>query len=83
MLRGDGEKEKVYSHGIAFAISDEFDDYLVKKVSSQWIDWNAEIDIVIEPCEEMKEKEKEMKKNTIFKMGGCSLVTAFWMRSCN
>lgn len=59
VVNHDGEKEKVYSHGIAFAISDEFDDYLVKKVSSQWIDWNAEIDIVIEPCEEMKENEKE------------------------
>ena len=53
----DGTKEKVYSNGIAFAISDKFDNYLVKRVSSQRIDLDSKIDIVIELCEEEDTQE--------------------------
>ena len=80
----DGTKEKVYSNRAVFVTNYKYDNYWVKKVSLHEVEWGDKIEIEIEPCEEMKEKEKEMKKNTIFKMGdvvwsqhfGCGHVTS-------
>lgn len=48
----DGAKEKVYSNRTVFAISDEFDNYLVKRVNLHGSECGSKIEIVIEPREE-------------------------------
>lgn len=48
----DGTKEKVYSDRAVLCISEEYDNYLVKRISPYRSEWGDKIEIVIEPCEE-------------------------------
>lgn len=53
----DGTKEKVYSKQAVLRINEEYDNYLVKRISSHKSEWSDKIEIEIEPCEEEDAQE--------------------------
>ena len=55
----DGTKEKVYSDQAVLRTNEEYDNYLVKRISPHEFELGDKIEIVIEPCEEEKEKRNE------------------------
>jgi hypothetical protein len=59
VVNRDGAKEKVYSDQAVLRTNEEYDNYLVKRISPHESEWGDKIEIEIEPCEEMKENEKE------------------------
>lgn len=48
----DGTKEKVYSDKAVLCTNEEYDNYLVKRISPYRSEWGDKLEIVIEPCEE-------------------------------
>lgn len=57
VVNHDGTKEKVYSGRVALCTSEEYDNYLVKRISPYKSEWGDKIEIVIEPCEEKDTQE--------------------------
>ena len=62
VVNHDGTKEKVCSDQAVLRTNEEYDNYLVKRISPYRCEWCDKTEIEIEPCEEMKEKEKERRK---------------------
>ena len=56
----DGTKEKVYSEKAVLCTNEEYDNYLVKRISPYRFEWGDKIEIEIEPCEEEEEKAYEI-----------------------
>ena len=52
VVKRDGTKEKVYSDRYALRTGEEYDNYLVKRISPHRAEWGDKTEIVIEPCEE-------------------------------
>ena len=59
VVNRDGTRKKVCSEQAVLRTSEEYDDWLVKRISPHKSEWGDKIEIVIEPCEEMKENENE------------------------
>ena len=59
VVNRDGTRKKVCSEQAVLRTSEEYDDWLVKRISPHKSEWGDKIEIEIEPCEEMKENEKE------------------------
>lgn len=57
----DGTKQKVYSDQAVLRTSEEYDNYLVKRISPYRSEWGDKLEIEIEPCKE--EEEKRGNKN--------------------
>lgn len=58
----DGTKEKVYSdRAVLRTNEEEYDNYLVKRISPHKSEWGDKLEIEIEPCKE--EEEKRGNKN--------------------
>lgn len=55
----NGTREKVCSDQAVLRTNEEYDNYLVKRISPYRSEWGDKIEIEIEPCEEMKENKKE------------------------
>lgn len=58
VVNRDGTKEKVYDQAVLHT-SEEYDNYLVKRISPYRSEWGDKIEIEIEPCEEEEEKAYE------------------------
>ena len=59
VVNHDGTKEKVYSDQAVLRTNEEYDNYLVKRISPHESEWGDKIEIEIEPCEEKEEKRNE------------------------
>lgn len=59
VVNHDGTKEKVYSEQAVLRTNEEYDNYLVKRISPHKSEWGDKIEIEIEPCEEEEEKRNE------------------------
>lgn len=59
VVNRDGTKEKVYSDQAVLRTNEEYDNYLVKRISHHESEWGDKIEIEIEPCEEEEEKAYE------------------------
>lgn len=57
VVNRDGTKEKVYSDQAVLRINEEYDNYLVKRISPHESEWGDKIEIEIEPCEEKDTQE--------------------------
>lgn len=57
----DGTKEKVYSDQAVLRTGEEYDNYLVKRISPHRSEWGDKLEIEIEPCEE--EDTQEGRRN--------------------
>lgn len=57
VVKRDGTKEKVYSDQAVLRTNEEYDNYLVKRISSHESEWGDKFEIVIEPCEEEDTQE--------------------------
>lgn len=56
-----GTKEKVYSDQAVLRTNEEYDNYLVKRISPRESEWGDKIEIEIEPREEEKRNERGNK----------------------
>ena len=56
VVNRDGTKEKVYSERAVLCTNEEYDNYVVKRISPYRFEWGDKIEIEIEPCEEEEEK---------------------------
>lgn len=56
VVNRDGTKEKVYDQAVLHT-SEEYDNYLVKRISPYRSEWGDKIEIVIEPREEEDTQE--------------------------
>lgn len=54
----DGTKEKVYSERAVLCTNEEYDNYLVKRISPYRSEWGDKMEIVIEPCEDEDTQEE-------------------------
>lgn len=54
VVNHDGTKERVYSEQAVLRINEEYDNYLVKRISPHKSEWGDKIEIEIEPREEEK-----------------------------
>lgn len=59
VVNRDGTKEKAYSDQAVLRTNEEYDNYLVKRISTHGSEWGDKIEIEIEPCEEEEEKAYE------------------------
>ena len=59
VVNHDGTKEKVYSEQAVLRTNEEYDNYLVKRISPHRSEWGDKLEIEIEPCEEEEEKRNE------------------------
>lgn len=59
VVNHDGTKEKVYSEQAVLRTNEEYDNYLVKRISPHRSEWGDKIEIEIEPREEEEEKAYE------------------------
>ena len=57
VVNRDGTREKVYSDQAVLRSSEEYDDFLVKRISPYKSEWGDKIEIEIEPCEEEDTQE--------------------------
>lgn len=57
VVKRDGTREKVYSDQAALRNNEEYDNYLVKRISPYRSEWGDKIEIEIEPCEEEDTQE--------------------------
>ena len=57
VVNRDGTKEKVYSDQAVLRTNEEYDNYLVKRISPYRSKWGDKIEIVIEPREEEDTQE--------------------------
>lgn len=57
VVNRDGAKEKVYSDQAVLRTNEEYDNYLVKRISPHESEWGDKIEIEIEPCEEEDAQE--------------------------
>lgn len=57
VVNRDGTKEKVYSDQAVLRTNEEYDNYLVKRISPHESEWGDKIEIEIEPCEEEDAQE--------------------------
>lgn len=62
VVNRDGTKEKVYSEQEVLRINEEYDNYLVKRISPHTYEWGDKIEIEIEPCEEEDTQEGRNEK---------------------
>ena len=58
VVNRDGTKEKVYSEKAVLCTNEEYDNYLVKRISPYRSEWGDKIEIEIEPCEEEDTQEE-------------------------
>ena len=61
VVNRDGTREKVYSDQAVLRSSEEYDDFLVKRISPYKSEWGDKIEIEIEPCEEEDTQEEGQK----------------------
>lgn len=61
VVNRDGTKEKVYSNQAVLYTSEEYDNYLVKRISPYRSEWGDRTEIAIEPCEEEDTQEGKKK----------------------
>lgn len=57
VVNHDGTKERVYPEQAVLRINEEYDNYLVKRISPYRYEWGDKIEIEIEPCEEEDTQE--------------------------
>lgn len=59
----DGTKEKVYSERAVLCTNEEYDNYLVKRISPHRSEWGDKLEIEIEPVRREEEDTQEGRRN--------------------
>lgn len=59
----DGKKEKVYSERAVLCTNEEYDNYVVKRISPYRSEWGDKLEIEIEPVRREEEDTQEGRRN--------------------